>query len=89
MATASLQVVLTFGVWLGALGCDAIWIGAGRAWRGRWLSVCSHGGEAGCREARFNEDRSVGGDPVVFAVGVRATLRVDQAGSVLEQDAGS
>ena len=35
------RYVLTFRSVVGSVGLRRIWIGVGRAWRGRWLSVCS------------------------------------------------
>ncbi len=35
------RYVLTFRSVVGCVGLRRIWIGVGRAWRGRWLSVCS------------------------------------------------
>ena len=41
VATARCRYVLTFRSVVGCVGLRRIWIGVGRAWRGRCLSVCS------------------------------------------------
>jgi hypothetical protein len=75
VATASLQVRPDVPeMWLGTLGCD----GSGSASRGLGPGVgyrCARDGGASrmSRSSSSYADRSVGGDPVVFAVGVRAT----------------
>jgi hypothetical protein len=74
MATASLQVRPDVPECGWTLGCD----GSGSASRGLGPGVgyrCARDGGASrmSRSSSSYADRSVGGDPVVFAVGVRAT----------------